>query len=391
MKKIVAISFIFWNISLSAQNTIEIILDSVKKNNRSIIAEKKALESMQAYYKTGLTPDDPMVGLDYMKGTPADAGNQIDFTVTQAFDFPSVYSKRKEIAGNYSDLGEQNIIRVRRDVLLDAKQTCLLLIKLNKQKSILENRIIHAEKLSNDFERKLNAGECGILETNKSKLNVLNLKNDFNLNESKRKQMVKHLAELNGGKEIIFSDTIFSGIITLPVFEELESAAEKADPDLISLEEKLKITDKEIALQKALWYPKLETGYHYQAILGQTFNGVHIGFSIPLWQNKNKVLQKTIESEYVSSLIDEHRVSHRMEMEELYEKYLIIGASLLEYKETARLLSPIPFLEKAFAAGEISTVEYFLELTSYYSIEDRITEMEWEYFSVIAELEKYLL
>ena len=39
-------------------------------------------------------------------------------------------------------------------------------------------------------------------------------------------------------------------------------------------------------------FPKMELGYHYQEFIGQKFNGLHTGISIPLWQNKNTVKQK---------------------------------------------------------------------------------------------------
>jgi outer membrane protein, heavy metal efflux system len=44
-----------------------------------------------------------------------------------------------------------------------------------------------------------------------------------------------------------------------------------------------------VEVSKALNLPKFETGYHYQAMLGQRFNGLHLGLTIPLWENKNKV------------------------------------------------------------------------------------------------------
>ena len=90
MKKgISLLIFIHLLITCYGQTTVDSILKQVESGNKTINANKKYWIAKQLEYKTGLTPYDPSVEYDYMYGSPAGAGNQRDFSVTQRLDFPT--------------------------------------------------------------------------------------------------------------------------------------------------------------------------------------------------------------------------------------------------------------------------------------------------------------
>ena len=78
--------------------SIDAVLESVRKNNKTIQAGRQYQLSQNTLAKTGNTPQDPVVEYDHLLGSPAGAGTQKDFTVTQQFDFPSVYANRAKLA-----------------------------------------------------------------------------------------------------------------------------------------------------------------------------------------------------------------------------------------------------------------------------------------------------
>lgn len=49
------------------------------------------------------------------------------------------------------------------------------------------------------------------------------------------------------------------------------------------------VARKQIAVNKSQWLPKLELGYRRNTETGTPFNGVVVGFSFPLFENRNKV------------------------------------------------------------------------------------------------------
>jgi outer membrane protein, heavy metal efflux system len=380
-----------FSLNARAQSGIDSVLASVERNNKTLQAQSAYYESVNLSYQTGLTPYDPNVGFDYMIGSPVTAGNQVDFTVTQSFDFPTVYGNKKDLS--QSQIGQSDYLyqATRQDVLLEAKLVCVELVYLNKRNNHLVQRVEYAERIFRDYNAKLEAGDASILEFNKAKINLINAQSEQRLNDGYIRALNEKLTQLNGGVSIFFNDTVFTDLPDLPPFEELSALYEAADPAMKSLEQQNIIVQQQIDLNKSLWLPTIETGYHYQAILGQTFNGIHVGMTIPLWENKNTVAQKETELVYTQNLIEEHQTGHYSEIKQLYERYLSLKTTYSEYLELAGSLSSVQMLELAFKGGEISAIEYFGELSSYYTTYATMLQLEMEYYKVIAQLNKYLL
>lgn len=382
---------VVFSIQLTAQNRIDSVLFSVSKNNKSIQTAQQFWKSQSLSFKTGSTLYDPTVNFDYMRGSPATAGNQVDFTVTQSFDFPTVYANKKQLYTAQIGQGDYQIQVLRQTILLEAHLVCIELIYLNKLKSNLLLRLNHAQKIYDDYNVKLEKGEGNIIEFNKSKINLFNLQNELRLNQGEINGWMQKLTELNGGNAIEFKDTLYPFLEELPSFEELEQLSEITDPYLKNLEQQSLIANQKIDLNKSLWLPKWETGYHYQAILGQQFNGVHVGLTVPLWQNKYTVAQSEAESIFTQTQIDEHRTSHYYEIKLLYENYLSLKLSYKDYMDLIGSLSSVEMLDKAMKAGQITVIEFFMELSSYYVTYDNLLKIEKEYFTVVAKLNKYLM
>jgi len=389
--KFILVLVVVFSTQLTAQTSIDSVLFSVSKNNKSIQTAQQFWESQGLNFKIGSTLYDPTVNFDYMKGSPVTAGNQVDFTVTQSFDFPTVYANKKQLYETQIGQGNYQIQIMRQNILLETHLVCIELIYLNKLNSILVQRIQHAQKNYDDYAKKLEKGDGNIIEFNKSKINLFNLQNELRLNKGEINGWMQKLTELNGGNYIEFRDTLYPFQEELIGFEELEQLSEITDPYLKNLEQQSLIANQQIDLNKSLWLPKWETGYHYQAILGQQFNGVHVGLTIPLWQNKYTVAQSEAESVFTQTQIDEHRTSHYYEIKFLYENYMSLKLSYHDYLELISSLSSVEMLEKAMKSGQITVIEFFMELSSYYVTYDNLLKIEKEYFGVVAKLNKYLL
>jgi hypothetical protein len=124
-----------------AQITIDQLLKEIEKNNKSILTEKKYWEAQKLFYKTGLTPDNPKAEIDYMAGRPAGAGNQRDIAVTQGFDFPTSYGKRKSLSNEQIGNIDNQINAFRQDILLEAKLLCIQLVYRTKFQEQLTQQI----------------------------------------------------------------------------------------------------------------------------------------------------------------------------------------------------------------------------------------------------------
>lgn len=377
--------------NVQAQSTINSVLSSIEKNNKTIQANAQFWEYKKLEYRTGLTPSNPTVEYDYMIGSPSNAGNQTDFVVNQSFDFPTAYSKKKQLSNEQIAQSEFQLLSTRQNVLLEAKYVCIELVYRNKFQTELLKRKTNTEKWFVAFQKRLEKGEGNILDVNKAKLQLIEIKAVFQDNLSIINQLNQKLTELNGGIVINFTDTVYLEVATIPDFVTMETEIESMDPNRKLLEQEKIIGQKQLELTKAMSLPKLETGYHYQAILGQRFSGIHLGLSIPLWENKNKVQAQEANLTFADLNLQEHRNEHYYHIQQSYEKQQNLNLTLKEYESLFKDLNTAELLDKSLILGEISTIEYFMEMSYYYEAIKNYLETEKEYHQTIAELYKHQL
>jgi hypothetical protein len=171
----------------------------------------------------------------------------------------------------------------------------------------------------------------------------------------------------------------------------LHDSIEANDPRLLWFSQQSQVFQAQLKLTKAMALPKFETGYHYQTVLGQTFNGVHVGLTIPLWQEKNTIKASKAQVEMGTSEIDDHKTEHYYYIKQLYSQYEIMQSIITEYKSVLDLLNSEYILFQSLELGEIDFITYAAELEYYYTAKDQLLELEKEYQMIVAELFKYQL
>lgn len=376
---------------VKGQTTINSILKDIEKNNKTIDANIKYWEAKKLEYQTGLAPTNPKLDYDYLIGSPSNAGNQTEFSITQTFDFPTVYVRKKRLSNEQIKQAEFQLNANRLEILLKAKIICIELIHLNKLNSELTIRKQNTEKWLSAFQKSLDKGQGNIMDVNKAKLQLIEINAAFQENLSIGNQLNQKLTELNGGITIQFSKKKYSDFIFIPDFEILEQEIEDSDPLRKFLEQEKVIGQNEIYLSKSLSLPKFDIGYRYQTLLGQQFNGVHLGLTIPMWENKNKV--KTQQAEFLlnEAKLQDHINEHYYETKQKYEQMTNLKITLDEYQALFSSLNNVELLDKSLSLGHITTIEYFMEMTYYYESLKNYLKTEKEYNKVIAELYKYQL
>jgi len=391
LPKTFALIILIFNLEIFSQSNIENTLAEISRNNKSIIANSQLLESEKLKSNIGLSLSNPFVEVTNLFGPTKEIGNQTEFKLIQAFDFPTSYSKRNKL----SDLKIQqtNFERqiFRQEILLEAKLICIELIYLNKKRNQLIKRTETIEVLRNLYQTKLERGEGNILDINKAKINLLNIKTDLLVVEIRIEELNQKLSGLNGGNNIILSDTIYPVVPLIPDFATLENIIETSDPLRKSLLQEKLISQGQTELSKTLSLPKFEVGYYYLGLPGQKYNGFHFGVSIPLWENNYRTDFHRARTLYSNLEIDAHTNEHYYEIKQQYVRYETMKGALNDYREILESSDNENILIKALSIGEISAINYFLESNYFYSSYDKFLELEKEYHKVIAELYKYQL
>ena len=374
-----------------SQSTIDNVLTEIAKNNKTIQANTHYWNAQKVQYKTGNSLYNPTIEYDYLKGSPAEAGNQTDIVVTQSFDFPTVYGKKNQLASQLGIQADLQLKAANQELLLEAKKICIELVYRNKLQIPLTKRKEATEKWLAHFKKKLTTGDGTILDVNKAEIQLLEIRKQFQDNASAIAKLNEQLTSLNGGTPIVFNDVAYFDVPIIPNFETLEKEIEAQDYIRKTLEQEKVVAQKQIEVSKALALPKMEVGYHYQGILGQTYNGIHTGVSLPLWESKNTVKLQKAKMTFAESALNDHSNLHYYEIKQLYDRYESLKSILSDYEKINKSVEPIQLLDKALSAGQISVLEYFVELNYYNDSQNSYLEIEKEYYDVIAILLKYKL
>lgn len=391
MKKAILITAIVVSgFNLFAQNTVDNVLTEVEKNNTTLSAYRKSIDAEKIGNKTGLTPQNPEVEFNYLWGNPSAIGNRTDFSIRQSFDFPTAYSYKNQISNLKNEQAEMEYKKQRNEVLYQTRLVCVKLTYYNALNVELSKRHANALIVAEAYKTKYSTGDVGILDFNKAQVNLLNISKELENNQIERNALLSELATLNGGNVINFTDSLFS-LQTIPAdFEQWYAQTEANNPLLQWVKQEIAISEKQVKLNTASSLPKFYGGFMSEKVVGQQFQGVTVGITIPLWENKNTVKYAKAQSMAMQSVEADAKLQFYNNMKALHNKAISLQTNVTDYRSKFAMYSNSELLEKAFNKGEISLTEYMYELSLYYESVFKLLEMEMNLNVGFAELNRYL-
>lgn len=379
-------------LSASGQNSIDEVLRSIEANNKELQANGQLTVSKKLEAKLDNNLPDPSVSYVHQYGNREGMGIQGELVASQSFDFPSVYVQKNKLAKSKAASYDRQGAEFRQQILLQAKELCLDLVLLNQQKALLDQRRQNAEQLSELYAMRLQSGDANILETNKINLELLNAKTEARMNEATRIAKLQELATLNGGIAIEFTDTAYTPVKELLSFEELRSEAITSNPQLLTLKSEQIAAQRQLSVNKSKGLPGFELGYRLNtATGGERFNGFLVGVTIPLFSNRNNVRQAKAQSLYTDLQLESTTSTVESELRQLYNQSLALRTSMDEYNAVLKSQNNLALLNKAIQTGQISMIEYFVDVTTLYQSMQNYMQLQNEYQKVMAQLYKYKL
>lgn len=375
-----------------AQSSIDQVLRSIETNNKSLQANTKMTDAQKLEAQTGKFLANPSVEWEQMWGNRNNPGSEYTLTVKQSLDFPTTYSNKNKLANlKANTIGFQSAA-YRQQLLLNAKQTCIEIIYLRKQKSLLDERLANAETMFALYKKRFESGDANQLELNKIQLELLNAQNQSRLNKAALTAAEEQLRNLNGGKPITFDATDYPAGEELINFDQLQAAFMDADPNLKSLTGNQEIANREVKLSRSLTLPKFDVGYKRNAASDHVAsNGFMVGVSIPLFENKNTVKKTKAQAEFATASLEDNRLNLKTNLQQLYQQAEALQISRADYAKVLEQQGNIELLNKALNAGQLSVIDYFTELSTIYDSHQSYLDVEKEYHSILAQLYQYKL
>lgn len=391
MKNLIILAGILFGnlLFVSAQSGVDEVLAQVEKNNLTLHALKQNLEATMIGNKTGLLPDNPEAGYGFLWGNPSPIGNRQDVYVTQSFDFPSAYLYRSQIAGIRNDQAETEYHQNRKEIIYQARLLCIDQIYYNALHAEFSGRLNHAEIISSAYDLKYKTGESGLLDYNKARLNFQDARQELSRINLERNALLNELKIMNGGNPVVLNDSLFPPASIPEDFDTWFNQMEPSLPGLKWLEQETDASRKEEKLAFSLALPGFSTGYMSEKVVGEQFQGVTAGITIPLWADKNRMKYAKAKSLTAENHTAAARLEVRQSLQLTWNKAVELQKILGEYRKNVRQYNNSELLMKALNAGEISLIEYILELSVWYQSREKLLEMDRNLQKVVAELHKY--
>lgn len=218
----------------------------------------------------------------------------------------------------------------------------------------------------------------------------MNINKELESIEIERITLLSELTRLNGGNFIDFTDSQFQSPVIPADFEQWYVSAKQNNPVSIWIEKEMEISKKQEKLNRAMSLPKLQTGFMSEKIIGEQFQGITIGLSIPLWDNKNTVKFAKANTIALESIITDNKIQLNNYLKSLHTKAISLKQNADDYRLNLRLFDNSELLKKALDKGEITLIDYILELSIYYESVNKLLELERGLNKILAELNQYM-
>ena len=388
MKPIIYILLSVLALSVQAQGSFDNVLKEIEMNNTTLKAYREKANADKIGNKTGINMANPEVEFGYLWGSPSGEGNRVDLNVTQSFDFPTAYRYKTQLSDGKNQQVDMIYDQQKVEILQQARLICVELVYQTKMNKILSDRLKQARELSDAYQKSFDQGNIDVLERNKTKLNLLNAEKALQINEVDLNLSKSELQRLNGGLDITefnrFSD------FTFPLnFIEWFAIVKANNPSLRIAEQEVALSRKQEQLTRALNLPKITAGYASERVSGTTFQGVSVGVSIPLWEGKNTVKHQKAQTVALQMQHEDSELQFRNTLKNQYDKAKKLSLLLKEYEDALSVTSSQDLLKMALDKGQLSLINYLLELSVYYETVDKYLETERDYQLAVAELQQW--
>lgn len=376
-------------LGMSAQTprTIDGVLKSIEQNNKELQAQKHAADATKMENRAANNLPDPTLNYSSFYSNAAEGGHGTEFVASQGFDFPTQYITRHRQATLQNEAVDKQQQAFRRDMLLNAKNLCLDLILLNQEKALMDIRQKNAEELQALYEKRLTTGDANILEVNKIKMERMNVQTEVAQNNAANRTALQSLLAMNGNMPLEFAETTYPDVKEINDYNLMRDQVMASDLDLQAAAATTLAAQKQVAVNRQGWLPKLEVGFRRNTDDVASQNGFVVGGSLPLFENRKKV--KIAKAQAISAQLMQENAKDQAEasLMSLFNEMQQLKDAMRAY-DVPLMHRSLDLLKQALAEGQISLIEYFVETEGIYKNLQAYMQIENQYQKVMAGIYK---
>ncbi|CAD5256979.1 MULTISPECIES: TolC family protein [unclassified Imperialibacter] len=367
------------------------ILEQIERNNKDLQAFRSLTQSRELELKSGNNLPDPQFGVYYLPWSDHPGGDYTEFQLTQSIEFPTVYGARSSVNSIQLEQLKLDYTSGRNEILLKALSGCYELLFLNQTIEVEEKRLEQSEEVYRHTQLLYDKQQVGRLEFNKAK--VFRAQQLFRIDQlqNEKKNQLLELRNLNGGEELTLNLDSWNQHLDVPSQETLWQEKLLLDPELLGLSKQEEVAAGLVRLAQNKGLPHLTAGFNRQGVSGSYYSGIYGGLSIPLWSNRNKVRAARASLDYHELHSGVRSLMLATDFGKQYNDYQLKLSQYQDYKAALGDVQSDTLLLKAYTLGELSFIEYYMELQFFREAQDYLLEMEKQVHMLRAQLLKHQL
>ena len=349
----------------------------IAQNNTTLKALHRQMQASVLANGSNLCLSDPEAEVAYLVGTPKGVPNRTNVSLTQSLDWDVLLGRRRALAKANNQVAYSDYRRAVQQVLTEADEQFTSLVYYNKLCGELSQRQTLAEEIERLYQQKFERGDINQLEVNKVRLNASVCRADWARANNERQQILANLQRLNGGHAVAFTDTIYPlAGKALPPLVDFQSAL-AGSLAVQTAQAAVAQSEAEIKVAKAEGLPALTVGFQGEYIKQNNYSGLSLGFTVPIWGNSRKKIRKA-EAELAANrlTVDDVIYQERAQVAKLYASAQQLQQAANALQKDMQLMNNDQLLRRSLELGQISLLDYLLELSFYYTA--RTSQLEAE-------------
>lgn len=372
--------------TIFAQYPYQNVLDTIEANSTVLSAHYKQMQADMAENDAYALVENPEIEAGYKFGPES---NKVELGVGQSFEFPTVYCNQNKIIKMTEDIIVSQYDIDRMNVLAEAQSICTELIFCKTKIELFKKAYDNALMLAEAYQKMMEIGECNILDYNKSKVNLANAKNNYELELIHYDNMMANLKTMNGGNDIDFQYDDYAVVILPENFDEWYSTIEQSNPVFEQMRQQIALDNQNIKLKKSEWIPSINIGYGMEIGQDEMEHGPTIGLSLPLWHNKGSVKSAKMKAEAAETLLMNEKAVTYNYLYGLFAKAKALQSNVGELAASMQEFDSYALLLKAFEKGEMNLIDYISEVDYYQNSMLELYSAQYEMNATLIELKSY--
>lgn len=354
-------------IAQTTVTTVDQAIEIAMKHNGNIKVSSKQIEWFKSNESTSTAKD--KTAFDFSFGQYNSEYNDLSFSVSQGFKFPSAYSKMKQAAIEATGVVELTLDVSKNEIAYLIRDEWSKLELYQQQKETLEELVGIYDSLEYAANRKFEVSESNYLEKLTAETQAAEMNNNL--------KIIEHSIEQ---QKIVLSTLLQDEVEIAPASQQsvfafsADSATVANNPNLQLAMKKINLEAANLEAQKANNLPEFNIGYVNQSMIGnETFSGstatmanrfsyVNVGIAIPIFRKayKSQITQNQINQDIAvenAQIMQVQLQGQYMQILSEIEKQ----KSTIEYYENKALQQAntmLEFAQKSYNAGESSFVLY---------------------------------